>query len=134
MVADRDGTTGKTRLRQILEDEEGNVHGLAGAAGVACSSDGMNVYVAAGRFRGDHAVSAYRFGANGRLELVQEFQNFKEGFSGFEGGNCVTVSPDGLNVYASATLSGTVASFRARPSDGQACLPRSRSRRRRQLP
>jgi DNA-binding beta-propeller fold protein YncE len=38
---------------------------------------------------------------------------------GFLGGNELAVSPDGLNVYAAATRSGSVASFHRDPESGK---------------
>jgi len=119
VVADCDETTGRTSVRQVIKDDEGEVHGLAGAFGVAVSPDGRSVYVASGRFGGDNAVSAFRLTSDGRLAFLQEFLNGQGDLQNFEGGNQLAVSPDGLNVYAVATLSGTIASFRRDPATGK---------------
>jgi 6-phosphogluconolactonase (cycloisomerase 2 family) len=119
VVADRDGGTGKTSVRQVIKDEEGDVHGLAGAMGVVVSANGRFAYVSSGRFRGDDAVSVFQVGAGGRLILVQEFLNGKGELQSFEGGNQLAVSPDGLNVYAAATRSRTVACFRRHQVSGR---------------
>ena len=63
VVADRDEKTGKTSVRQVVKDEEGDAHGLSGAMGVVMSPDGRDLYVSAGRFQGDDAVSAFRLGS-----------------------------------------------------------------------
>ena len=81
--------------------------------------DGKHVYVSSGRFQGDNAVAAYRLDAKGHLELLQEFQNGEGEFAGFEGGNDLAISPDGLNVYAAGTRSGSVACFRRDPETGK---------------
>ena len=81
--------------------------------------NGRFVYVSSGRFQGDDAVSVFQAGADGRLILVQEFLNDKEELSGFEGGNHLAISPDGLNVYATATRSGAMAGFVANPVSGR---------------
>ncbi len=60
VAAERDPATGRTSVRQVVKDEEGDVHGLAGAMGVAVSRDGRFVYVCSGRFRGDNAVSVFK--------------------------------------------------------------------------
>jgi 6-phosphogluconolactonase (cycloisomerase 2 family) len=119
VVADRDPISGQTSVRQVVKDEEGDAHGLAGAMGVAVSPDGRFVYVSSGRFGGDSAVSAFRVGTDGRVAPLQEFLNGEGPLQGFEGGNEIAVSPDGRNVYAVATNSGTVACFRRDPSDGK---------------
>jgi 6-phosphogluconolactonase (cycloisomerase 2 family) len=119
VVTDRDEKTGMTSVRQVIKDGEGDAHGLAGAFGVALSADGRFVYVCSGRFGGDDGVSAFRLVSDGRLAFVQEFLNGDGDLRGFEGGNQLTVSPDGLNLYAVATRSGTVASFRRDPATGK---------------
>lgn len=119
VAADRDPATGKTTVRQVLKDEEGDVHALGGAMGVAVSPDGRFVYVSSGRFQGDDAVSAYRIGSGGRLNVIQEIRDGDEGFKGFAGGNGLALSPDGLNVYVSATRSRSVAAFRRDPASGR---------------
>ncbi len=122
VVADRDPVDGSTKVRQVIRDEEEDVHGLAGAMGVLVSRDGRYVYVNSGRFQGDNAVSAYRIGEDGRFKLIQEFSNGQGGLNGFEGGNHLGISPDGLNVYAAASRSGTVACFRRDPASGKLTL------------
>ena len=119
VVADRDPVAGWTKVRQVIKDEEGDVHALAGAMGVVVSRDGRTVYVSSGRFEGDNAVSAFRFGTNGRLALIQEMVSGRSKLNGFEGGNHLGITPDGLNVYAAATRSGTVACFRRDPASGK---------------
>ena len=119
VVADCDKETGKTSVRQIIQDEKGDVHGLGGAMGVVASPDGKHVYVSAGRFSGDNAISVFRLKDDGRLDFVEEFQNGEGEFLGFEGGNHLTVSPDGRNVYAAATRSGSVACFRRDTATGK---------------
>jgi 6-phosphogluconolactonase (cycloisomerase 2 family) len=123
VVADRDPASGRTSVRQVIKDEDGDlVHGLAGAMGVAVSRDGRFVYVSSGRFQGDDAVSAFRFDDDRRLTFVQEFINGKGELKDFEGGNHLALSPDGLNLYVAATRSGTIACFRRDPASGKLTL------------
>jgi 6-phosphogluconolactonase (cycloisomerase 2 family) len=119
VVADRDLDSGKTTVRQVIRDEEGDVHGLAGAMGVVVSADGRFVYVSSGRFEGDNAVSVFQSGADGRLILVQEFVNDKEELRGFEGGNHLGLSADGLSLFAAGTRSGTLGCFARSPVSGR---------------
>ncbi len=111
VVLDRDASTGKTSIRQIIKDETQGVHGLSGAMFVACSPDEKFIYTSSGRFQGDQAVGVYAFDAAGKLHIVQELINGRDGFEDFKGGNQLTVSPDGRNVYAVATISGTLSIF-----------------------
>ncbi len=112
--------TGKVRILQTFEDGKGKVQGLGGAFGVTVSLDGRYVYTTSGRFRGEDAVSVFRYNAvTKKLTLVEKFVRGKKGdnkqndvLAGFEGGNEIAVSPDRTNVYAVATKSGSVAVFR----------------------
>ncbi|MFV1969240.1 MAG: beta-propeller fold lactonase family protein [Pirellulaceae bacterium] len=111
VVLNRHVGTGKTTIRQVIEDEQDEVHGLDGAMGVAMSPDGQFVYVSSGRFRGDDAIGVYQFNEMGHLSLVQELVNDAGELKNFVGGNEITVSPDGRNVYAAASRSGSLACF-----------------------
>jgi 6-phosphogluconolactonase (cycloisomerase 2 family) len=118
VVVDRDPATGKTKVRQVIKDEKGDVHGLAGAMGVVTSKEGRFVYVSAGRFEGDDAISAFQLLPDGRLAFLQEFIDGEKELHDFTGGNHLALSPDGLSLYAAATRSGTVACFRRDPVTG----------------
>lgn len=119
VVLNRDPTTGKTTNRQVVRDESGGVHGLAGAMGITTSADGKHVYVSSGRFGGDDAVSVYRFSKEGDLTLVQELVNDRGELKNFRGGNEITVSPDGKNVYAVASLSSSLSCFARDQESGE---------------
>jgi 6-phosphogluconolactonase (cycloisomerase 2 family) len=118
-VADRDGKTGTTCVRQVIKDGQGGAHGLVGAFGVVISPDGRHIYVSSGRFGGANAVSAFRLTDAGEIDFIQEFIDGQGELQGFLGGNHLAVSPDGLNVYAAATRSGSIASFRRDPASGK---------------
>jgi 6-phosphogluconolactonase (cycloisomerase 2 family) len=111
VVLDRDAASGKTKLRQIIKDEQGDVHGLGGVYAVTCSPDGDFVYTSAGRFGGDNAVCVFKKMSDGTLSLVQEIFDGQEGLVGFVGGNELRVSPDGQNLYAVGSRSNSVAAF-----------------------
>ena len=111
VVLDRDEKSGKTSVRQIIRNQEGGVHGLKGAMGLALSPDRRFVYTSAGRFRGSGAVGVYRFNDDGNLSLVQEIVNDEDELRNFFGGNEIAVSPDGQNVYAVASRSNSLACF-----------------------
>jgi len=119
VLADRDAVTGVSRVRQVVKDDEGPVHGLAGAFGVVISPDGRHAYVSSGRFGGDNAVSAFGLSDPGKLEFIQEFIDGGGELQGYRAGNHLAISPDGLNVYAAATGTGSVASFRRDAATGK---------------
>ncbi len=87
---------------------------LKGAASVAVSSDGHNVYVASSV---SNAVEVFTRAANGSLTAAGCVGNTGNGPSncisvdGLDGVNSVTVSPDGQNVYATGYQSNAVVVF-----------------------
>ena len=91
---------------------------LAGAHCVTCSPDGKNLYVLSGRFGGDNALTAFRIEEDAKLKMVQEFENEVE-LEGFEGGNLVSVSPDGKFVFASGAISENFAVFSRNLENGK---------------
>jgi len=124
VVLERDPETGKTKVKQLITDEKGDVHGLAGVWSVGCSSDGMFVYTSAGRrqndqFPGDNAICVFKRMPDGTLSLIQEVFDGRQGVSGFIGGNELRVSPDGQNLYALGSRSNSVVAFRRNPETGQ---------------
>ncbi len=119
VVLDRDAKSGKTKIRQIIKDEKGDVHGLGGAFAVTCSPDGKFIYTSAGRWEGDNAICVFKKTANGTLSLVQEIFDGKDGVTGFVGGNELKVSPDGRNVYALGSRSNSVVVFRRNVKTGE---------------
>lgn len=119
VVLDRDAKSGKTKVRQIIKDEKGDVHGLGGAFAVTCSPDGKFIYTSAGRWEGDNAICVFKKTANGTLSLVQEIFDGKDGVTGFVGGNELKVSPDGRNVYAAGSRSNSVVVFSRNVKTGE---------------
>ena len=114
-----DEQTGASVTEQVLRDETDGIHCLAGAMGVACSSDGRFVYASSGRFRGDNAVGVFRVGDGGRLTVFQEFHAGDEGIGDFAGGNEIAVSPDGHFIVACGTTSSTLACFSRNVETGE---------------
>ncbi len=119
IVLNRLMESGKTTTRQVLQDGQGEIHGLSGAMGVAMSSDGQFIYVSSGRFGGADAIGVYQFDNQGELSLVQELVNETSVLKNFEGGNEIVVSPDGGNVYAVASGSGSLACFQRDDKTGK---------------
>jgi 6-phosphogluconolactonase (cycloisomerase 2 family) len=64
-------------------------------------------------------VSVFRLTTAGQLAFVEEFIEGDGVLRNFDGGNQIAVSPDGLNVYAIATLSRTIACFHRDPATGK---------------
>jgi 6-phosphogluconolactonase (cycloisomerase 2 family) len=118
-VLDRNVETGKLAVRQLLRDEEGDIHALGGATGAQVSADGKFVYSISGRFEGDNAIGVYQVGTDGKLSKLQELSADKGDIKDFVGPNELIISPDGTQVYASGTRSGSVACFTRDPAAGK---------------
>jgi len=110
-VLERDDETGKTKLKQLLKDEEYGIHGLGGVMRLKCSPDGKFLYTSSGRFKGDNALGLYKTNPDQTLSMVKELFNGQEGLTRFEGGNELILTPDGLNVYALGTRSSSLVVF-----------------------
>jgi 6-phosphogluconolactonase (cycloisomerase 2 family) len=121
VLLERNTTTGKTKVVQVLRglEEEGKGTLLTGGMQAAFSADGSFLYTSAGRFMGRSAVRAYRLDPSGKLALINELPGGSDHLENFTGGNGLTVSSDGLSVYAVATQSGALACFRRDPNSGR---------------
>jgi 6-phosphogluconolactonase (cycloisomerase 2 family) len=103
---DRNGTTGALTYVEILEDGVGGVSGLDGAAYLAISPDGANVYVAA---RTDDALTTLnRNGTTGALSFADTDDAGGEGLDFVE---TVVVSPDGSLVHGVSSRDRSLVAF-----------------------
>ncbi len=118
-VLARDAKSGALTLKQVIQDEQRGVRSIGGAFSVAVSPDGKSVYVSAGRFRGDSAISVFRQEALGDLQLVQELVGGSDDLASFVGGNEILISRDGRNAYAVASRSNSLVSFRRDTATGK---------------
>jgi 6-phosphogluconolactonase (cycloisomerase 2 family) len=118
-VLRRDKDSGKVEVVQLLADGQDGVETIEGAFRIAVSNDGRHVYLSSGRFKGDQAVTVFEAQADGKLKLLEAHVNGQGGFTGFEGGNTIAISPDGSLVYAVATLSDRLVRFRRDPVTGR---------------
>ncbi len=127
VVADFNRETGAIKVRQILsadnigghdfsKPEVGAVTGISGLSDVVLSADGRFATTCSGRFRGETAVTSFKYGDDGNLSFVQ---SARSSGAGFFGGNQLAVSPDGRSVYAAGTLSGVIACAARDPHTGK---------------
>ncbi|HEY2342396.1 MAG TPA: beta-propeller fold lactonase family protein, partial [Chthoniobacteraceae bacterium] len=119
VVFRRNDGSGKLDVIQTLSNGQDDVSTLRGAYRVAVSKDGKQVYVSSGRNQGDQAITAFTVQEDGRLKLLQQFINGSDDFNEFEGGNEITVSPDGKSVFAVASVSDRLFWFRRDPAAGK---------------
>jgi 6-phosphogluconolactonase (cycloisomerase 2 family) len=97
----------------FVKDNVFPVDGLDKAAGVAVTSDGAYVYVAAGG--SDKAVTGFAVSGGNLLSLV----NSAADSDGLAGASGVAVAPDGENVYATGATSDAVVAFTRNTSNGE---------------
>lgn len=104
---DRQPDTGKMELVTTFRDGEDGVNSIAGVLSLELSADGRNLFCVSGRFHGDNAVTWFRQDGNGRMQYVTELDELGE----FRGGNSIQFDPTGKTLYATATVSGSMAAI-----------------------
>jgi 6-phosphogluconolactonase (cycloisomerase 2 family) len=119
VMAERDAESGKAAVRQIIRDGEGQASALNGAMTPLVTPDGKFLYVNSGRFSGDSGVTAFTIGEDGLLKFLEEHLGETGEVKNYAGGNTLAVTPDGRNLYAVATRSGTLACFARDPETGK---------------
>lgn len=116
LIFDRDPASGRLTLSETLVDETEGCSGLNGASCVRYAPDGASLSVAAYY---DNAVSV--FTSDGQDGSLVPVQLFKEGVAGVEGlyhAQALSLSPDGVSLYAAASASDGVAVFDRSPVTG----------------
>ena len=108
-VFSRDPLTGKLTFVGVHRQTPGTSEGLGGAAAVAVSPDGAQVYVAGDV---DDAVAVFsRDPATGLLTFVEQHTDNTDGVDGLDGAASLTLSPDGNHVYVAGRNDDAVAVF-----------------------
>ncbi len=108
-VFGRDTKTGTLTLIEIQKDDVGDVDGLNGAQSLALSPDGTHLYATSFY---DKAVAVFHRDADdGTLTFMEVHKDGVGSVDGLNGGNSVTVSPDGRNVYVAGSVDDAVAVF-----------------------
>lgn len=121
-IFSRDAASGRLTYTSVLENGQNGVQGIGGSFPVTVSPDGKSVYVGGGTestiavFARDAATGALHFS-----QVMEAGTNNEHGLVGISG---LTVSPDGLNVYAASWgtdlgLDSTVAVFSRNPDTGE---------------
>jgi 6-phosphogluconolactonase (cycloisomerase 2 family) len=118
-LAERSGDSGKITVRQIIHDGQEDATGLEGAMTPLISADGKFLYVNSGRFSGDSGVTVFQIGPDGGLKFLEQHLAEIGGIRNYAGGNTLALTPDGRNLYAAATRSGTLACFARNDKTGQ---------------
>ena len=110
------------RFFEVERKSTGDHPPLNGAAGVAVSADGRNVY-ATGELD-DSLVVFDRDSASGALTLLETEQNAPDGFAGLQplwrlkGAHGVAVSPDGAQVYVTSKVGDSLTVYDRDPATG----------------
>jgi len=109
MIFDRSSANGTLTVAQSLTNG-GEIDGLYGAAGVATSPDGSQIYVAASL---DNALTVFeREPLSGGFGLVAAYQDGVSWVEGLASAGYIATSPNGRYVYVSGYADNTVAAFR----------------------
>jgi 6-phosphogluconolactonase (cycloisomerase 2 family) len=116
VVFSRNTTSGALSFVEELVDGEGNVEGLSMATSVLVSPDGGHVYVTAGM---DDAVSVFARDADtGKLSFVETLEDGQNGIVGMDDASGAVCSPDGSQVYVTASRSNAVSMFERNTETG----------------
>ncbi|MEO8195215.1 MAG: beta-propeller fold lactonase family protein [Thermoanaerobaculia bacterium] len=110
----RDTGTGELAFVASYVDGTGGLDGFGGAAGLAISPDGKNLYAAGAT---DDAIAVFaRNPASGVLTAVEVQRESDPVVDGLDGATAVAVSPDGSHVYVASADDDALAVF-ARTAD-----------------
>ena len=110
---------GTLKLQDIQTDGEGLVDSIGGPSYAIGCPQSKFVYVSGARWEGDDAVSVFRHGPDGRLQIIQVLRSGEDGVPRFSGGNETKISPDGAFYYMTATKSDTLLRFSRKPKTGR---------------
>ena len=115
VVLDRDPSTGALAVQEI-QDSTSGASGLDGAAGVAVSSDGRQVFVGGAN---DNALAIFDRDPNtGAIAFREAIADNDEAVNGFSGASRLTVSPNGRQVFVVGKDEPAVAVFDRHPASG----------------
>jgi 6-phosphogluconolactonase (cycloisomerase 2 family) len=108
--------TGDLSISTAYVNGVNGVDGLDGVTSVAISPDGRSVYATG--FNED-AIAVFHNETGSLVSFVEAKFNGLDGVSGLSGPTEVRVSPDGLNVYVTATFVDDTVVFRRNPATGK---------------
>ncbi len=112
----RNPTTGALAFVGEYRDGVAGIDGLERIRGIATSPDGAHVYAAG---FADDAIAVFgRNPSTGTLTFVEQQKNGVGGVTGLDGAIAVTVSPDGMHVYAAGRFDQAVSVFARNPTTG----------------
>lgn len=119
-VFSRNIMTGRLSFIEYKQDNEDGVDGLKGANSLIISPDNTNVYVAGGS---DSAIVIFdRDLDSGILTFYDIVENSDDNVGGIVRPNCMKISSDGLNLFATSFGDSTLAVFFRDPFGFPGCI------------
>jgi 6-phosphogluconolactonase (cycloisomerase 2 family) len=116
-VFSRDAVDGMLSFVEVQLDDVGGVTGLRGASAVTVSADGATVYATS--FWESSVVVFDRDATTGELTWIETETDGVGGIFGLANASDVTLSPDGLQVYATGEGGDGVVVFTRDPATGE---------------
>lgn len=111
-----DATTVAEAQGQVLQEGANGITGLAGAAGMALSSDGKYLYVSGAA---DNAIAVFaRDASSGALMFKGAVSNGSNGVTGLQSPEQLVMSGDGRYLYVAAAAANAVVAFQRDSGSG----------------
>jgi 6-phosphogluconolactonase (cycloisomerase 2 family) len=109
-------STGALTYVEVKKDGAGGVDGIAGAQAVTVSPDGKHVYAASDT---DDAIAVFsRNLSTGALTYVEMKKDGVGGVDGLDNAKSVTLSPDGMHLYATSWNDEAISVFSRNSTTG----------------
>lgn len=112
----RDPVTGMLTFIEREQDDVAGVTHMRGPTGIVVSPDGKHVYIATTE---DAVVVFSRNPTLGILTFVTSYKDGEDGVQGLEDASAITISADGLHVYATGETEDAVAVFSRNATTGE---------------
>ncbi len=116
-VFGRNKSNGMLEFIELIEDNTGEIDGLAGASNVIISQNGKHVYVTS---QGDDAIAVFGRDSNsGKLTFIEVYKNRLNNIQGLDNVFNLIESPDGNHIFTTGAGDNAVVVFRRDKNSGK---------------